>query len=206
MINHCCEARNKLVNPPMAHHDHPTPQMGAWAMIHACWYSTRGTSDALKLQVIDVHKILLAVACSLDPPAKNANLRISIAQVSLSLLAEPFMLWRACSNAVRNAIELSNGQNLQMTVTCNSAKVAIIYEDDDDGSPLRNPDTLMSAFETIDSPKDRTVSHTGLGLAIVNAIVEAHRAAIELDRSPMAGVKISFRVPIARQCTDRKIR
>ena len=38
IVDHCCDAWNKLIESAMAHHVHRTARLGAWVLISEAWY------------------------------------------------------------------------------------------------------------------------------------------------------------------------
>jgi two-component system sensor histidine kinase BaeS len=78
----------------------------------------------------------------------------------------------------------------------------------DDTAPGVSPADLDELFEPLfrcDRARQRGDSHaSGLGLAIVRSIAQAHRGSASASASPLGGLRLSVRLPVQPNQTDRR--
>jgi two-component system, OmpR family, osmolarity sensor histidine kinase EnvZ len=94
---------------------------------------------------------------------------------------------RAVTNLVDNASR--HARHVAMAALDQGRWVLVTVEDDGPGIP---PDRRESVFRPFESS---AAGGTGLGLTIARDIVRAHGGDIELDQSPMGGLRARIRLP-----------
>ncbi len=126
----------------------------------------------------DAERRRIEVACELATPRLQAD-RVGLQTLLRNLVA----------NAMRH--------------TPDAGRISIDFHDDDESTVLRVDDSgdgipdaerarVFQRFYRCEGVQGMGV---GLGLSIVASIVRAHRAAIELGRSPLGGLRVEVRFP-----------
>lgn len=108
---------------------------------------------------------------------------------------EPGSLGMLLQNLLGNAIQhCPDGGTIQLRLQREQAPVESLLlsiEDSGQGVPAAERERLLERFYTrSDHPG------AGLGLSIVQRVVERHQGRIELDQSPLGGLRVTIRLPI----------
>ncbi|HXY22656.1 MAG TPA: ATP-binding protein [Burkholderiaceae bacterium] len=76
----------------------------------------------------------------------------------------------------------------------------------DDSGPGIPPEDRMRVFDRFYRRRDSDMTGSGLGLAIVQVIAKRHDAQVSLENSPLGGLRIEVRLPLAgsREVADLK--
>ncbi len=120
-----------------------------------------------------------------------------------TLRTDPDRLAQALRNLIANAIEHTvEGDGLvRMAVELPAAAhlapgwVRFVVEDDGQGIPQDQLQSVFDRFHRTDAARDRASGGTGLGLAIVRAIAEAHGGTVSAARAPAGGAMITLDLP-----------
>ena len=97
---------------------------------------------------------------------------------------DPFLLRRALSNLLDNAIDFSpQGSVVSMQLQVKRRSVEITVSDHGPGIPDYAQDKVFEKFYSLARPHSQKKS-TGLGLAFVKEIASLHHGRIELDNRP----------------------
>jgi len=100
---------------------------------------------------------------------------------------DPFLLRRAVSNLLDNAIDFSRtGGEVAVALEVDKRAVRIRVRDQGTGIPDYARDKVFEKFYSLARPHSRRKS-TGLGLAFVREIAALHRGRIELANAPQGG-------------------
>ena len=122
--------------------------------------------------------------------ARRAGARVTVeAPADLTLHLRPDAARRAFTNLVDNARRHSRRIALS-AVPVGERSVQVLIDDDGPGIP---PDQREAAFRPFASG---TAGGTGLGLTIARDIVRAHGGEIELEDSPLGGLRARVRLPV----------
>ena len=122
--------------------------------------------------------------------ARRAGARVTVeAPSDLMLHLRPDAARRALTNLVDNARRHSRRIALS-AVSVGERSVQVLIDDDGPGIP---PDQREAAFRPFASG---TAGGTGLGLTIARDIVRAHGGEIELEDSPLGGLRARVRLPV----------
>jgi signal transduction histidine kinase len=76
--------------------------------------------------------------------------------------------------------------------------IVLSVEDDGPGVPEDRVGTVLARGGRL----DETQPGSGLGLAIVAEVVEAYGGALTLGRSPLGGLRVELRFPMAAAAAD----
>ena len=102
----------------------------------------------------------------------------------------------AVSNLLVNATKYAKQQVLIASAQDGSDYV-ITVEDDGQGVPAEERETVFKAFARLDNSRNRDTGGYGLGLAIVARVAELHGGVASVDTSPaLAGARFTLRWPI----------
>ncbi len=122
--------------------------------------------------------------------ARRAGARVTVeAPADLMLHLRPDAARRALTNLVDNARRHSRRIELS-AVPVGERSVQVLIDDDGPGIP---PDQREAAFRPFASG---TAGGTGLGLTIARDIVRAHGGEIDLEDSPLGGLRARVRLPV----------
>ena len=101
---------------------------------------------------------------------------------------------RLVSNLVSNAFRHAN--KVELTVIHNEGWLQIIVDDDGPGIPEDRREDVFKPFVRLDEARTQDSGGTGgLGLAIARDIARSHGGDIELETSPMGGLRARIIVP-----------
>ncbi|MBA4203821.1 MAG: two-component sensor histidine kinase [Polymorphum sp.] len=124
---------------------------------------------------------------------------ISGASVSSSFTGEPEVELR------RNAVKRSL-MNLVMNAARHASHVdiqgrhmdgwlTVIIDDNGPGIPEEERENVFRPFYRLDEARNQDASGSGLGLAIARDIARSHGGDIQLEESPLGGLRARFRIP-----------
>jgi two-component system sensor histidine kinase CreC len=109
---------------------------------------------------------------------------------------DPFLLRRAISNLLDNAIDFSpNGAEVLLALETEGRQARIIVRDRGPGIPDYAKDKVFEKFYSLARPHNRKKS-TGLGLAFVKEIATLHRGRAELANAPRGGAQATLTLPL----------
>ena len=117
--------------------------------------------------------------------AAQRHIRISVqAHANCTVDADPFLLRRAVSNLLDNALDFSpqSGQ-IQISLQYRGKWACIAVTDQGPGIPAYAQDKVFEKFYSLARPHSKKKS-TGLGLSFVKEIASLHRGKVELGNRP----------------------
>ncbi|MBK7001686.1 MAG: two-component system sensor histidine kinase CreC [Rhodoferax sp.] len=102
----------------------------------------------------------------------------------MTVEADPFLLRRAISNLLDNALDFSpEGGHIQLGLQMHGRWAKVTVRDQGPGIPDYARDKVFEKFYSLARPHSRKKS-TGLGLSFVHEIVSLHRGKVELGNRP----------------------
>ena len=154
---------------------------------------------------VDLRRVLMAVADSLEQRAEKRGMRIAVAlpESLPEVLGDPDELAQVFQNLIDNAIkygrsgtavEVSAGASPKRLAGAPAAQVAI--RDHGDGILTEHIPRLTERFYRVDPARSRELGGTGLGLAIVKHIVNHHRGLLEVDSTLGDGSVFTVHLPV----------
>src|SRR5258708_18710517 len=154
---------------------------------------------------VDLRRVLMAVADSLEQRAEKRRMRIDVAvpESLPEVLGDPDELAQVFQNLIDNAIkygrsgtavEVSAGASLKRLAGAPAAQVAI--RDHGEGILTEHIPRLTERFYRVDPARSRELGGTGLGLAIVKHIVSHHRGLLEVDSTLGEGSVFTVHLPV----------
>jgi len=164
----------------------------------------------MELTALETRRVLqrtqpVALATLLDDVAAGAQAAASArdVRVTLDLRAQPtvegdpFLLRRAVSNLLDNAIDFApSGSNVDLRLEADARHARIVVRDHGPGIPDYARDKVFEKFYSLARPHSKRKS-TGLGLAFVKEIAALHRGRIELVNAKGGGALATLALPLA---------
>ncbi|VTU14819.1 Sensor protein CreC [Variovorax sp. PBL-H6] len=142
--------------------------------------------------------LLQEVAASAQGAAAAREIRLHVAiDTEAHVEGDPFLLRRAVSNLLDNAIDFSPaGAEIALALHADSREARITVRDHGRGIPDYAKDKVFEKFYSLARPHSQKKS-TGLGLAFVKEIAALHRGRIELANAPRGGALATLTLPLA---------
>jgi two-component system phosphate regulon sensor histidine kinase PhoR len=148
------------------------------------------------LSDIRLAPLLKDVCASLEPLAKEYQVRIDTNCRPLMMYANTQQLRELFNNLITNAIKYNkSGGKVLVTVTSEQDEIIIMVEDTGVGIPEESKQRIFERFYRIDKGRSKKVGGTGLGLSIVKHIVNYYNGTIEVQSKVMEGTKFTVRLP-----------
>ena len=108
---------------------------------------------------------------------------------------EPRLMELAVSNLLANALRYAKRQ-VRLSVTRERELYRLVVEDDGEGIPEGDRDTIFRAFARLDTSRNRQTGGFGLGLAIVARIAALHRGrALAGASAELGGASLALEWP-----------
>lgn len=160
----------------------------------------RVVAEATRLEALTTELLEFARTGAITrTPASIAELCAEVAAAlpgKVVVKAEPHATWRvdrarlvrALSNLVRNGLEASDGQPVELSARA-ERELVITVCDRGPGVPPAERERIFEPFVT------RRTSGTGLGLAVVRQVVELHGGKVVVDDAPGGGARFTVRIP-----------
>ena len=109
---------------------------------------------------------------------------------------DPFLLRRAVSNLLDNAIDFSaEGGEVRIALERTARVARIRVQDQGPGIPEYAQDKVFEKFYSLARPHSSKKS-TGLGLAFVREIASLHHGRIDLANAPEGGAVATLSLPL----------
>jgi two-component system sensor histidine kinase CreC len=137
------------------------------------------------------------IAISAQPAAAKRNIRLLVnIRAEASTEGDPFLLRRAISNLLDNAIDFSPPDSEVLLTLETTAKLArVSVRDHGPGIPAYAQEKVFQKFYSLARPHNQKKS-TGLGLAFVKEIAALHRGRIELGNAARGGAVATLTLPL----------
>ena len=119
---------------------------------------------------------------------------------SVNVIGDPTIVARLASmkrlmaNLVGNAQRY--GSKLEFSVINNGDFIIIHIDDDGPGIPVERREDAFRPFYRLDESRNQDTANSGLGLAIARDIARSHGGDIQLDRSPLGGLRATVTLPL----------
>ena len=114
---------------------------------------------------------------------------------TVECICRPNEILRAVTNILTNAGRYAKKSQLKLGVFRHMAR--LILDDDGPGIPSKKRADVFRAFYRLEESRNAQTGGIGLGLTITRDIILAHGGEIELDDSPMGGLRVIIRLPLA---------
>lgn len=137
------------------------------------------------------------VAAYLERMSEEAVLRGKIFSTSLEgdpeVNVRPNGFARLLGNLIGNAFRYAD--KVQVEAVHDRGSLTVIVDDDGPGIPIERRNDVFKPFLRLDEARNQDKSGTGLGLSIARDIARSHGGDIQLQDSPLGGLRAIVRVP-----------
>jgi two-component system sensor histidine kinase CreC len=150
------------------------------------------------VEIVRLAPLLEELVAAAQDAAASRHVRVTLEILhDVSVEGDPFLLRRAVSNLLDNAIDFSpSGGEVRMRLTRNARSARIQIEDQGQGIPEYAQEKIFEKFYSLQRPHSRKKS-TGLGLSFVREIASLHHGRIELVNGPELGAVATLSLPLA---------
>jgi two-component system, OmpR family, sensor histidine kinase CreC len=151
----------------------------------------------MELTALETRRVLEHVAAAQDA-AGPRGIRVTLeAPHDAQVEGDPFLLRRAVSNLLDNAIDFSaDGGEVRVLLERTRRAAKVHVRDQGPGIPEYAQDKVFEKFYSLARPHSSKKS-TGLGLSFVREIASLHHGRIELDNAPEGGAVATLSLPLA---------
>ena len=123
----------------------------------------------------------------------NNQIKVSIEE-KLEINIRPNSIKRCLTNLIDNG--LSYGKKIEIFAKKTVNNIIIFIDDDGPGIPEKEYSNVIKPFYRIDKSRGLNKSGVGLGLSIANDIIRSHGGNIDLDKSPLNGLRVKISLPL----------
>lgn len=139
----------------------------------------------------DLGKLLEDIAANAQ---RNGN-SVSLKMVGdLTLPLRPQAIKRSLTNLVANATR--HAAQVAIAAERHNRAIEVVIDDDGPGIPERAREDVFKPFYRLDPSRNPDTGGVGLGLTIARDVVSSHGGNIQLDTSPMGGLRARIRLPV----------
>jgi two-component system osmolarity sensor histidine kinase EnvZ len=100
---------------------------------------------------------------------------------------------RCLSNLLGNALRY--GQHVQAAAERHKDTVSIVIDDDGPGVPADKREEIFRPFVRLDPSRNAATGGVGLGLSIARDIAHGHGGEINVEDSPLGGLRVVLTLP-----------
>ncbi len=152
---------------------------------------------AAVLQPLDLSELVReAVADTVPLALAHGTAFELLADAPVWVLGERAALSALVRNLADNAVRYSPpGARVELRVAADDDAATLQVDDAGPGIPPADRERVFDRFYRRDSGDE---GGTGLGLAIVRSVAQRHGATLWLDDSPLGGLRVSLRMPLAK--------
>lgn len=156
-----------------------------------------------RVEVVPLGSLLDDIVTSAQPAASARGIRVRLdIRHDVATEGDPFLLRRAISNLLDNAIDFSPpGGEVLLTLESTHKVVHVKVRDHGKGIPDYAQDKVFEKFYSLARPHSQKKS-TGLGLAFVKEIAALHQGRIELGNAKGGGALATLTLPLSHLPRD----
>lgn len=148
------------------------------------------------VQVVDMAPLLEEVTGAAGTNARSVRLKLDVHD-AVSVEGDPFLLRRAVSNLLENAVDFSpEGGEVRVTLRRTPRAAVVEVADQGPGIPEYAQDKVFEKFYSLARPHSRKKS-TGLGLPFVREIASLHHGRVDLANGEAGGALARLSLPLA---------
>ena len=123
---------------------------------------------------------------------KNENITQNLIE-NIYLNGRKNLIKRCLNNLIDNSLKYSKLLNININKSNNH--IIIILDDDGPGIPKNEYENVFKPFYKIDKSRGDSKSSVGLGLSIASDVIRSHGGNINLDKSPLNGLRVKILLP-----------
>ncbi|MBR1649002.1 MAG: two-component sensor histidine kinase [Alphaproteobacteria bacterium] len=142
---------------------------------------------------VDLNEMILSIINKFRTTGK-ALVRYSTSDQVSAVKGREQALKRALSNIIGNAFNY--GTTIAVNLEGVGNKVEITVDDDGPGIPEDKREDVFKAFYRLDESRNKETGGVGLGLSIAKDVISSHGGKIELNQSPMGGLRVLISIPL----------
>lgn len=149
-----------------------------------------------KLETVSLPALVDTVLEGMEPMLERKSLRLERrVDGEPKVAGDPFLLHRALSNLVQNAVDFSpEGGNISVVARLSGKAVELIIDDQGPGIPDYGMERVFDRFYSLQRP-DTGKKSTGLGLTFVREVATLHGGGIRLENLHSGGLRATLTLP-----------
>lgn len=137
---------------------------------------------------VNLTEIVMDVVAELAPLAKSRGIKISSRTDAAVMRCHPFGVRTLLRNLLSNAVNYTPvGGRVELLVASSGEDLTVTVDDSGAGIPPSERERMFERFERMQRDQQ---SGVGLGLSIVRSVVQAHGSTIQLEDSPLGGLRV----------------
>jgi two-component system osmolarity sensor histidine kinase EnvZ len=105
----------------------------------------------------------------------------------------PVAMRRCLGNLIGNAVRYA--KRIRVTAGWHDRMVTVQIDDDGPGVPAKDREAVFRPFMRLDPSRNTATGGVGLGLTIARDIAHGHGGEIELEDSPLGGLRVTLTLP-----------
>ena len=165
-------------------------------------------------QRVDLRRVLMAVADSLEQRAEKRQMRIDVnlPDALPEVVGDPDELAQVFQNLIDNAIKYGrSGTAVEVSATSSAKRLSgapaasVAIRDHGEGILTEHIPRLTERFYRVDPARSRELGGTGLGLAIVKHIVNHHRGLLEVESELGEGSVFTVHLSVAESAEPARV-
>jgi two-component system osmolarity sensor histidine kinase EnvZ len=139
----------------------------------------------------DLSKVLEEIASNAQRDGNSVSLT-TVGDLVLPL--RPQAIKRSLTNLIANATR--HAAQVAIAAERHNRAVEVVIDDDGPGIPPQAREDVFKPFYRLDPSRNADTGGVGLGLTIARDVVSSHGGSIQLDTSPMGGLRARIRLPV----------
>ncbi|WP_300689969.1 HAMP domain-containing sensor histidine kinase [uncultured Oscillibacter sp.] len=144
------------------------------------------------LRSVPLDAFLRRVAGAMEPPLRQAGVRLTLQSQAVTARMEPDLMETVCMNLLDNARKAmeDGGEILLEGFALEDGRCCVQVTDQGKGIPAEELERVTEAFYMVDKSRSRAQGGAGLGLALCRRIVELHGGELEIESEPGRGTRV----------------
>ena len=143
------------------------------------------------LRPVPLDAFLQRVAGVMEPPLRDAGIRLTVRAVNIPARMEPDLMETVCVNLLDNARKaMEKGGEVLLEGLAEGDGCIIQVTDQGKGIPAEELERVTEAFYMVDKSRSRAQGGAGLGLALCSRIAELHGGRLEIESELGRGTRI----------------
>lgn len=145
-----------------------------------------------KATFVDMNELIMSILNKFRN--QNAMIRYKTNDQVSAIQGREQALKRAITNIIANAFKY--GKTVSVDLESNNRKMEIVVDDDGPGIPEDKREEVFKAFYRIEGSRNKETGGVGLGLSIAKDVITSHGGKIELQDSPIGGLRVLISIPL----------